>query len=267
MKSLYHIFLFFVIIAQASCSKENITLPNLKVSPPDTTKIITPPIPPQNFEVDSVCRPETPQPQPTPVVEAKPEVFIQEKSNPKPELKIIKEYNNNIYKKDYHEGKVVYKIPSVMQVRETYQVLVRVSQGSLNIYENLNGEVKETTIPVTPTMQVKLIDPSPTDNPSFSIVSDNEAIQSVDTNETYTQWTWDVTPLRSGHSELKIVVSTITNGDKKDDVYEDKVEIKVNPIKQIGFFLKTYWQWVIATLLIPMIKWLYDRYTKKKDYK
>jgi len=62
-------------------------------------------------------------------------------------------------------------------------------------------------------------------------------------------------------------LSKFTNGDKKDDVYEDKVEIKVNPIKQIGFFLKTYWQWVIATLLIPMIKWLYDRYTKKKDDK
>ena len=151
-----------------------------------------------------------------------------------------------------------------MKVRQTYPVMLRISSSSVNIYENIKDSLKEVSIPITSSMQVKLIDPSPDDDKAFSIITDNDAIQIVDSNDTYTQWNWDVTPLKSGIKELKLVISTIKDGKLKETVYQGEIKVKINPIKQISFFLSLYWQWVIVTLLLPIIKITYDRYFKKK---
>ena len=127
-------------------------------------------------------------------------------------------------------GNFVYRIPPIMRVRETYQVIARISRSEVNIYENLNGEVKQTTVPLTESMEVKLIDPSSDDNKQFSIVADNVAVQLVDSTDTYTQWSWDVTPLRSGSANLKLVVSIIRDGKTKQTVYEDPVRVEINQI-------------------------------------
>ena len=180
------------------------------------------------------------------------------------QLKIKVVENPKIYRKTNAEGKVVYQIPSEMKVRETYQVFVRIGKSSVNIYENLDGDVRETVIPVTQTMEVNLIDPSPKDNKAFDIIPDNDETQLVDSIDAYTQWSWNVTPLKTGSSSLKIVISIIRDGNKKEVVYQDRVEVKVNPMKQFMFWLKNYWQWLFTVLLIPVFKWVYDKYIKKE---
>ena len=185
------------------------------------------------------------------------------KSHPK-QLKIKVVETPKIYRKTNAEGKVVYQIPSEMKVRETYQVFVRIGKSSVNIYENLDGDVRETVIPVTQTMEVNLIDPSPKDNKAFDIIPDNDETQLVDSSDAYTQWSWNVTPLKTGSSSLKIVISIIRDGNKKEVVYQDRVEVKVNPMKQFMFWLKNYWQWLFTVLLIPVFKWVYDKYIKKE---
>ena len=192
------------------------------------------------------------------------------RNNPSPKattptkIKILKVENTKIYNETKNEGRLVYKIPSEMKVRETYQIFVRIGKSSVNIYENLNGDVRETVIPVTQTMEVNLIDPSPKDSKSFDIVADNQAVQIVDSSESYTQWSWNVTPLKVGSTNLKVVVSIIRDGNKKEVVYQDRVQVKVNPIKQIAFWFNKYWQWLFTVLLIPIFKWLYDKYFKKE---
>lgn len=197
-----------------------------------------------------------------PVNEAKPI-----KSTVKPIQKEvnIKQINTpKIHKKTLNEGKVVYKIPSKMKVRNTYSVIVRISSSSINIYENLGGDIRESSIPITETMEVKLIDPSPQDNKAFSIIPDNQAIQFVDSSITYTQWSWNVTPLKSGNTKLKVVVSILRDGKTKQVVYEDDVKVEVNLGKQIGFWFKSYWQWIFITLLLPLFKFIYNK-VKKND--
>ena len=189
---------------------------------------------------------------------------VNQTTRPNNNIKIKVIDNPRVYKKTDIEGKVIYQIPSEMKVRETSQVFVRIGKSSVNIYENLNGEIRETSIPITQTMEVSLVDPSPSDNKIFEIIPDNQAIQIVDSTDTYTQWTWNVTPLKSGSSDLKIVVSIIKNGNKKEVVYQDKVKIKINPFKQFVFWFNNYWQWLFTTLLIPVFKWLYDKYFKKE---
>lgn len=183
------------------------------------------------------------------------------------ELRIINVPNNKVLNTTTNQGYVAYKIPTEMSVRSTYQVMVRISKSSVNIYENLNGEVRTSVIPVTQTMEVKVIDPSPADAKFFDIVPDNDAVQLVENGEDITQWTWNVTPLKTGHSNLKIVISIIKDGNKKEIVYEDSVRVKMDIGKQLPFFFGKYWQWLLSTLVIPFIIWFYNKRNKDKKKK
>lgn len=180
-----------------------------------------------------------------------------------PKIKIVKvknKYINSTTKK----GNVAYHIPTTMVVRNTYQVTLVISKTTVNIYEDMEGVVKTTTIPITETMEVNLVDPSPVDDKTFSIVPDNNAEQLIEDGNEVTKWSWNVTPLKSGGANLKIVVSIIKNGHKKETVYTDNIHIKTNLVKTIPLFLEKYWQWLLTTLVIPFGVWLYNK-RKKKD--
>ena len=180
-------------------------------------------------------------------------------------IRIIEVPNNKVSTSTTSGGHIAYKIPNEMSVRSTYQVIVRISKSTVHIYENLNGDVKTSSIPITETMEVKVIDPSPSDNKMFEIIPDNTPIQLVENNEHVTQWTFNVTPIRSGTSKLKVVISTIINGFTKEVVYEDEVKVKIDITKTIPFFIATYWQWLLTTLVIPVIVWFFKRKNNRNE--
>jgi len=181
---------------------------------------------------------------------------------------IIEEVENNHSTTSTNQGgNVVYKIPTEMTVRSTYQVIVRISKSKVRIYDNLNGAVKSSIITVTQTMEVNLIDSSPSDNKMFDIVPNNKGVQLVEDNEEVTQWTWDITPVRSGTSKLKVVISIIRDGVAKETVYEDTVVVRADVTKTVPFFISKYWQWIFSTLIIPIIIWYYKRKKKKDEEK
>ncbi len=176
----------------------------------------------------------------------------------------IIEIKNNHTKTTTNKGHVAYHVPTIMNVRDTYQVSLVISKTTVNIYEDLDGVVKTTTIPITETMDVKLVDPSPIDDKAFSIVPDNDAVQLIEDGDEITKWSWNVTPLKSGSAKLKIVIAIIKNGNRKETVYIDNIQIKSNPAKTIPLFLGKYWQWILSTLIIPFGVWLYNK-RKEKD--
>jgi hypothetical protein len=187
-------------------------------------------------------------PAPEPVAES-----IETTNSDKESIKFIEVPNTKVTSKTKNRGHIAYKIPTDMTVRSTYQVTVRISKSKLHIFENINGEVHTSTVPITETMEVKVIDPSPSDNKMFEIIPDNQPVQLVENNEHVTQWTFNVTPLRSGTSKLKIVISIIRDIVKKEVVYEDDVTVKSDITKSIPFFIATHWQWLLSTLVIPII--------------
>lgn len=175
--------------------------------------------------------------------------------------KVINQHNN------FSEGRIVYKIPNVMKIRSTYKVFVRISKSkaTVSIYDSLSGEVMTSRIPVTETMECKLIDISVKGKKSFEIVSDNNGIQIIESGDTYTEWSWNVTPIRVCNTKLKIIVSIIKNDNKKDIVYEDTVEIERDIKEQVIFFLEEYWKWIITTFIIPFVVWWWKNRKKKNN--
>ncbi len=86
----------------------------------------------------------------------------------------------------------------------------------------------------------------------------------IENGDTYTEWSWDVTPVKVGNSKLKIVVSVIRDNNKKDIVYEDTVDVEKDVIVQITFFFKKYWQVLMTSIAIPFIVWIYKRRKEKQ---
>lgn len=190
-------------------------------------------------------------------------------SVPYENLKIIEVKNTRVFKQQNNlsEGRIVYKIPNVMKIRATYKVFVRISKSkaTVSIYDSLSGEVMTSRIPVTETMECKLIDISVKGKKSFEIVSDNNGIQIIESGDTYTEWSWNVTPIRVCNTKLKIIVSIIKNDNKKDIVYEDTVEIERDIKEQVIFFLEEYWKWIITTFIIPFVVWWWKNRKKKNS--
>lgn len=186
-----------------------------------------------------------------------------------PDIRIKEVDNGKIITKNGNviNGRVIYSIPQIMKVRSTYQVLLRIakSKATLSIYNNLTGDVTTSEIPVTSKMNVALIDPSPKDDKVFDIIPDNNAEQIIEEGETYTEWTWNVTPLKAGISKLKIVISIIRADGKKEDVYVGTVEVERDGKAQAIYFIRTYWQWLIGTLILPFGIWLYKRREEKDE--
>jgi hypothetical protein len=196
------------------------------------------------------------------------EPFNAIKENPKIlPLKIIEVRNTRTVKSVDNSGRVVYKIPERMRIHSTSHVVLRISnsKSSVAIYDSLQGEVRTSIIPVTQTMEVKLVEPSPDNHKYFEIVADNSAVQLVENGETYTEWSWNVTPIRTGSSQLKVVVSIIRDGNKKDTVYEDSVLIEKDLPVQVEHFWEKYWQWLIGTFILPFVLWLWKRNKKKEE--
>lgn len=192
-----------------------------------------------------------------------------DKNNKTEVLKIVEIQNTKVIKQgnNLSEGRIVYKIPNVMKIRSTYKIIVRISKSkaTVSLYDSLQGNVMTSKIPVTETMEVKLIDLSPSDNKSFHIADGNSGVQIIEDGDTYTEWSWSVTPLIVGNSKLKIVVSVIRDNNKKDIVYEDVVEVEKDVLVQILFFLKKYWQVLMTSIALPFIIWIYKRIKEKKE--
>jgi hypothetical protein len=162
-------------------------------------------------------------------------------------------------------GKIVYKTPDTMTVYKKSIIVVRISKDATSeeIEANL-GSFKQSTLSVSSSMSVELVDVAPTDNPAFKIAKVNSDKQSIDSS--YTEWTFYVTPVKVGKNELNLVVSKFVGEDKKQVVYERTIYIKSNPIAQVETFWWQNWQFFLTALIIPFIVFLWKRFVdKKKD--
>lgn len=162
-------------------------------------------------------------------------------------------------------GGLVYEIPDTMRLGKTYLIRVRIERetGKTNITAEL-GKVRTATIKTTSSMQVELVDPAPTDKKHFDISANNSQVQMIEDSE-WTEWSFNVTPLRGGSTQLHLVVSIIKGDLKKQIVYRDAVLVQTDVKVVAGNFWNKYWQWLFTTFLIPLFLWWKNR--KKKEDK
>jgi hypothetical protein len=112
-------------------------------------------------------------------------------------------------------------------------------------------------------MEVKLVDPT---GKNFIIGLTNSEVQLVDSS--YTEWRFDVKPIKSGLNKLNLVVSIIKDSSVKQVVLSDDILVKSNPPAQIQNAWSENWKWIFEKMIIPLAVWLFGiiigRWSKKK---
>lgn len=177
------------------------------------------------------------------------------------------------------KGTIAYSVPNEMQVGKQYVIKLRITKergkevnrtlvlGDRDIPINdinIDSKVTIENIRVEKTMTAQLISADDV----FKVTPQNTEKQVVEDGE-YTEWGWLVTPLKSGDSYLKLIIKIRIDADGettyKDIVVFDKnIKIKSNINHGIKNWLSEYWQWLMTTIIIPLVVFFY-RNKKKKD--
>jgi hypothetical protein len=182
--------------------------------------------------------------------------------------------------KNLIKGLIAYSVPDEMTVGENYNVKIRITKDStqkktLVIGDNkipINDTTVQSTITIESIRVSSIMSASLTTDSeeNFKIASKSTETQNIE-QLGYTEWEWNVMPLKSGEHELKLIIKvriTSEDGEKsfKDIVvFEKNVFAKKNISYSIKNLFNKYWQWSLSTLIIPFIVWLYNRKKKKKE--
>lgn len=199
----------------------------------------------------------------------------EEVADPSPDIIIIepkvkRNQKKNIEVRPDNEikmGNLVYDIPDTMVVGKLYIIRIRINRDTSDktISNGLSPRSASAEIRTTYKMEVSVIDPSNDGDKYFNITKSNENTQFVE-DSGYTEWVYGITPIKSGRRKINLVISIIKGENKKQIVYLDEVWVKSNPVVAIKKGWNDNWKWLMTTIIIPLIIWLYNR-RKKKDTK
>ena len=184
-------------------------------------------------------------------------------------LKIIDRSSNKI---DTTRGWVAFSVPEKMTVLKTYSVKVRIlkrdsGQRKTVLILGDDDAINNSHYPSIATIEdIKVSGEMSAslkgDEHHFKISLVSTEKQHVD-DETYTEWEWLVTPIRSGHNPLKLVIK-LKDSNKDIVVFNKNIDITSNVPVAIGGFFEKYWQWILTTIVIPVFLYFWNRNKKKK---
>ena len=154
-------------------------------------------------------------------------------------------------------GQVLSNIPKIMKIGKKERIEVRISK---DLEADITKKLKGTGTPeigiskVGEFMKVRL------SGDHFKISALNEEEQIV-ADDTYTEWAWDVVPLKSKiqvlHFHVTIRIKLEGTEEKRDyPVIDKEVYVKVNPVYSTKVFAVNNWKWILTALIIPLVGWI-----------
>lgn len=175
----------------------------------------------------------------------------------------------------YSEGLIAYSVPKIMTVGNSYLIKIRITKeknktmlvvGDRNIpIADEDSNISIESINVSPVMSASLL----VSEDNFKVDKLSTEYQNI-TQKGYTEWSWNIVPIKGGNNLLKLSVKIRIkeNGEsyyKDIVVFDKKVDIKSNIKFSIIVWFSENWQWLFGVILIPIIKWLYEEYKKNRD--
>jgi hypothetical protein len=107
-------------------------------------------------------------------------------------------------------GHLLYQVPAVMVLQTTYDCLVRVAEELSQVMEGIakDEDVVIEDIGLSEVMEVEILDGGGSDDPAFDIMLLSDGEQLVD-EYSYTEWVFNVRPLREGQHQLILKISVL----------------------------------------------------------
>ena len=149
--------------------------------------------------------------------------------------------------------------------KEKNKTILIVGDRNIPISDDDNSLVNIEKISISPIMSANLI----VSKNSFRIDILSTEYQNI-SERGYTEWAWNIIPLKGGDNLLKLNVKIRVKEDgesyyKDIVVFDRKIKVKSNIKFSIITWFSEHWQWLFGFILIPLIKWLYDEWKKKKE--
>lgn len=163
-------------------------------------------------------------------------------------------------------GQIAYNNPDYLIVGRPCTFEIRLSKNrEINIKKDFEGKgsIKVDTLELTSRVRVKLIS---SDDVIIEPIEPEE--QALD-NESFTIWTWNVIAQSVGTKNFKVRIG-LANIDKIDPSLPKfvpgksfDITTKANLSYSVGNFIKTNWQWIISTLLLPIFIFFLNNFIRK----
>ncbi len=158
-------------------------------------------------------------------------------------------------------GNIAFNTPKTINIDSTKTIQLKLDlkksidelKNTINSQEGKAG----AQIKVSNQMEARLT------GQNFSITPLTPETQAISSNET-TEWMWRVKPTAEGTQDLNLTLSAIldVNGKampRKVEVFVKVIEVKVTAYQKIQLFVEKNWQWLWATLVIPIAGWLWKK--------
>ena len=165
------------------------------------------------------------------------------------------------------DGRIAFQPPATMHQGDTTTLRVRITRSQTeDIAEGL-AELGTQSV-VVESIQTARRMTAVLRGPAFDI-KPLTADEQVVLPSGFTTWQWTVTPLNSGTQHLYLSVGVTLQVDGRDvpqfrTVYDREIVVQVDPLYAAKLLVTSYWQWLTASIFIPLGGWAWKRWTDRK---
>ena len=157
---------------------------------------------------------------------------------------------------------ISYFIPDTMIIGRLYDIKIKIKANKEFTPLPSLDLLKLKNVNVISAICVSIEDPMPKNVNSFKIETLNRH-SLIDTN--FSEWDYELYPERDGFYMINVIVSTIHNNIKTDDIYKNYVLVETTePVKNKNGWSK-HWPWLMASIIIPLSTLLWKTRFKKKQ--
>lgn len=162
-------------------------------------------------------------------------------------------------------GNIAFNAPETMSIEDTATIQLKLGLNTeISDLKKLiisEGTKEAFTIKVAERMEARLT------GQNFAITAITPEVQAISRNE-ITSWSWEVKPKAKGKQNLHLTLTALVdvNGNSTPRTFRtfsESVNVKVTQAQQLESFVGQNWQWLWATLLVPIAGWAWKSKTNK----
>ncbi len=193
--------------------------------------------------------PDYPSPMPTPSPSPMPPTS----------LGVVEEIVSNL-----EWGNIAFDTPKKMKLEESkiIELLLSPTQSVQELQSSLKSheQIESARIQISNLMEANL------SGIGFKIEALVRQEQAVSRSKT-TQWKWEVTPTKDGDQNLSLTLSAIINVSNQKvplviRTFDKTIKVEVSVGQRISTFVASNWQWLWATILVPLSPLLWKQYQR-----
>ena len=165
-------------------------------------------------------------------------------------------------------GNIAFNAPSTMTHKQP-QVVELVLSPSLSVAQlqeqlDQKADAESARVHISNRMEAQL-----TGSRGFAIQTLTPPEPRAITSQQTSRWRWEVTPIEHGKQSLHLALLAHIDVAGRDtplvvQTFDRTIEVEITLFERVSGFIQDNWQWLCATILIPLAPWLWKKWKNRK---